>query len=97
MGKFIVVFFVFFEIQIVTVAEFYGIIHVKEETQKIWLTNACLEYDSVFVYVAFTARTKFCRCFVIDGILKITHIFREENACADKLINLWFIHKESFH
>ena len=46
-------------------------------------------------------------CFVIDGIivlitvgkssLGVTHIFREGNACADKLVNLQFIHRESFH
>ena len=28
---------------------------------------------------------------------KVTHIFRKENASADKLTNLWFIHRESFH
>jgi len=27
----------------------------------------------------------------------ITHIFREGDACADKLTNLGFIHRESFH
>jgi len=27
----------------------------------------------------------------------VTHIFREGNVCADKLTNLGFIHKESFH
>jgi len=43
-------------------------------------------------------------CFVIDEILvfgkirfRVTHIFRERNACADKLANLWFIHRKSFH
>jgi len=25
------------------------------------------------------------------------YIFREGNACADKLVNLGFIHRESFH
>jgi len=28
---------------------------------------------------------------------RITYIFREENACADKLTNLRFIYRESFH
>jgi len=44
-------------------------------------------------------------CFVIDGILvlinveksRVTHIFREGNACTDKLTNLRFIRRESFH
>jgi len=27
----------------------------------------------------------------------VTHIFREENVCVDKLTNLGFIHRESFH
>jgi len=27
----------------------------------------------------------------------VTHIFRERNACADKLANLGFIRRESFH
>ena len=28
---------------------------------------------------------------------RVTHIFREGNVCADKLVNLGFIHRESFH
>jgi len=28
---------------------------------------------------------------------RVTHIFREEDVCADKLANLGFIHRESFH
>jgi len=28
---------------------------------------------------------------------RVTHIFREGNVCADKLANLGFIHRESFH
>jgi len=28
---------------------------------------------------------------------RVTHIFCEGNACADKLANLGFIHGESFH
>jgi len=27
----------------------------------------------------------------------VTHIFHEENACVDKLVNLRFIHREPFH
>jgi len=30
-------------------------------------------------------------------IFRISHIFREGNACASKLVNLGFIHKEKFH
>jgi len=49
----------------------------------------------------------FLECFVINRILvlisvakirfMVTHVFCEGNACADKLANLWFIHRESFH
>ena len=41
------------------VVEFYGVIHVMEETQKMGLTNSnvWLECDYVLVCVAFTART----------------------------------------
>ena len=44
----------------------------------------------------------FCGCFVIDGILVLITveksslgllIFREGNACADKLANLGFTHR----
>jgi len=39
--------------------------------------------------------------FIINYCGKITfkviHIFREGNACADKLANLGFIHREFFH
>jgi len=48
----------------------------------------------------------FLGCFVIDGMLvlitvgkirfTVTHIFREGNACADKLANLGFFHREFF-
>ena len=45
-------------------------------------------------------------CFVSDGILVLITvgksslgllIFREGNVCADKLANLEFIHRDSFH
>ena len=41
----------------------------------------------------------FFECFVIDGKIRFTvsHIFHEENACADKLANLGFIRRKSFH
>ena len=46
-------------------------------------------------------------CFVIDEIFVLIFVgqsglgllifFREENVCVDKLVNLGFIHRESFH
>jgi len=39
MGKFICAFSAFLEVQTAMVAEFYGVIHVMEEAQKIGLTN----------------------------------------------------------
>jgi len=38
-------------------------------------------------------------CLNYCGKIKfmVTHIFRERNACADKLANLGFIRRESFH
>jgi len=30
-------------------------------------------------------------------MFKVTHIFREGNECANKLVNLEFIHRESFY
>jgi len=56
MGEFIGTFSAFLEVQIVLVAEFYEVIHVMEETQKMGLTNVWLECDSTLVCVAFTAR-----------------------------------------
>jgi len=57
MKKFISVFFVFLEVQIVMVAEFYGIIHAMQETQKMRLTNVCLESDFALICVTFPAMT----------------------------------------
>jgi len=39
-----------------SVAEFYGVIHIMEETQKMRFTNVWLECDSALVCGAFTAR-----------------------------------------
>jgi len=39
------------------VAEFYGVIHVMEEAQKMGLTSVWLKCDSALVCDAFTART----------------------------------------
>jgi len=95
------------EVQTAMVAEFYGVIHVMEEAQKMGFTNVWLECISALICVAFTARNKvswmFCNwwnsCLNYCGKIRfrVTHIFHEENVCADKLVNLWFIHKESFH
>jgi len=57
MREFIGAFFAFLEVQTTMVAEFYGVIHVMEETQKIGLTNVWLECDSALVCDAFTAMT----------------------------------------
>jgi len=71
------------------------------------LTNVWLECDSALICVVFTARTyvpwmlRNRRNTYLNYCGKIrfrvTHIFREGNACADKLANLEFIHRESFH
>ena len=57
MGEFIGAFSGFLEVKTALVAEFYGVIHAMEETQKMGLTNVWLECDSVLVCAAFTART----------------------------------------
>jgi len=71
------------------------------------LTNVWLECDYVLVCAALTARTNvlwmlrnrwntylnYCRKIMF----RVTHVFREGNACADKLANLEFIDRESFH
>jgi len=102
MREFISAFSVFLEVQTVMIAEFYGVIHAMEETQKMGLTNAWLECDSAVVCVAFTTRTnvpwmlrnRWNTCLNYCGKIRfmITHIFREGNVCADKLANLGFIH-----
>jgi len=107
MGEFISAFSGFLEVQTVLVAEFYGVIHAMEEAQKMRLTNVWLECGSVLVCVALTARTNVpwmlrnrwntCLNFCRTTRFRVTHIFREGNACADKLPNLGFIHRESFH
>jgi len=57
MGEFIGAFFAFLKVQIAMFAEFYGVMHVMEKTQKIGLTNVWLECDSTLVCAAFTIRT----------------------------------------
>jgi len=43
MGKFIGAFSAFLEVQTALVAEFYGVIHAMEKTQKMRLTNVWLK------------------------------------------------------
>jgi len=100
-GSLIGAFSVFLEVQNAIVAEFYGIIHVMEETQKI--TNVWFECNSALVCAAFTAmtnvpwmlRNRWNTCLNYCGKIKfrITHIFHKENACADKFANLGFIQR----
>jgi len=71
------------------------------------LTYVWLECDSALVCVVFTAmtniswmlRNQWNTCLNYCGKIRfrVNHIFREGNACADKLTNLGFIHRESFH
>ena len=71
------------------------------------LTNVWLECNSALVCVAFTVRTNvpwmlrnrwnICLNYCEKIRFRVTHIFHEGNACADKLVNLEFIHRESFH
>jgi len=63
-----------------------------------------LECDYVLVCVAYTAKTnvpwilhnRWNTCLDYCGKIrfKISHIFREGNACVDKFSNLGFIHRE---
>ena len=72
-----------------------------------WLTNVWLECDFALVCAAFTAmtnvlrmlRNRFNTCLNYGEKIRfrVTHIFREGNVCVDKLANLGFIHRESFH
>jgi len=67
MGEFICAFSGFLKVQTALVAEFYGVIHVMEEAQKMGLTNVWLEL-SWFV-LRLLLGLMFRGCFVIDGIL----------------------------
>ena len=100
MGEFIGAFFAFLEVQTALVAELYGVIYAMEEAQKMRLTNVWLECDSALVCVVFIVRTnvpwmfrnRWNACLNYCGKIRftVTHIFREGNACADKLANLGF-------
>ena len=78
------------------IVEFYDIIHVMEEAQKMGFTNVWLECDYALVCAAFTVRTnvpwmlrnRWNTCLNYCGTIRfrVTHIFHERNACADKLI-----------
>jgi len=48
---------VFLDVHTALVAEFYGVIHVIKQAQKMGLTSLWLDFDSTLVCVAFTART----------------------------------------
>jgi len=107
MREFIGAFFAFLEVQTTLVVGFYGVIHAMEEAQKMGLTNVWLECDSALVCATFTVRTNVPWMFRnrwnnspnYCGKIRfmVTHIFREGNTCADKLVNLGFIDRESFH
>jgi len=86
------------------IVEFYGVIHDMDEAQKMGLTIVWLECDFFLVCVAFTVRTnvlwmlrnRWNTCLNYCGKIRfrVTHIFREGNACPNKLTNLGFIHRE---
>jgi len=102
MKEFIGVFSVFLDVQTVMVAEFYGVIHVMEEAQKMGLTNVCLECSVVFsartnVPWMFCNRWNTCLNYCGKFRFRVTHIFCEGNVCADKLANLGFIRIIGIH
>jgi len=107
MRKFIGGFFAFLDVHTTLFAEFYEIIHAIEQDQKMDFTILWLECDFGLVYAAFTVMTNVHWMFCNRGNtylnyckkirFKISHIFCEGNAYADKLANLVFIHKEYFH
>jgi len=107
MREFIGAFSAFFEVQIVMVVEFCGVTLAMEESQKMGLINVWLECDSALVCAVFIATTNvlWMLCNRRNTSLnycekirfRVTHNFREGNVCADKLANLGFIHRESFH
>jgi len=87
MGKFIEASSAFLEVQTVLVAEFYGIIHAMKEAQKMGFTAR--------TNVPWMFRNQWNTCLNYSRKIRfrVTHIFREGNACADKLANLRFIHR----
>jgi len=57
MGEFTGALSAYFEVQNALIAEFYEVIHVMEENQKMELTNVWLECDSSLVCASFIVRT----------------------------------------
>jgi len=78
MEEFIGAFTVFFEVQTALVAEFYGVIHVMEEAQKMELINVWLKCDYALVCAEFTVRSMFLGCFVIDEILVLITVEKSD-------------------
>ena len=76
---------------------------VNESTNKLLLVcYAQLKQsgtNSNYFWFRAKPKLKIYTCFNYGEKIKfrIIHIFREGNACADKLVNLKFIHRESFH
>jgi len=105
MREFIGAFSAFLDVQTALVSD-YGVIYALEEAQKLGLINVWLECDSALVYAAFTARTnvswmlrnRWNTCLIYCGKIRfrVTHIFREGKACADKLANLGFIQNNTY-
>jgi len=62
------------------------------------VTMHCVVF-TVRTNVPWTFRNRWNTCINYCGKIRfmITHIFRGGNVCADKLANLRFIHRESFH
>ena len=66
MREFIGAFCVFLEVQTTLVAEFYGVRHLMEKTQKMGLANVWLECDSALVCVVLFLGQMFLGCFGIN-------------------------------
>jgi len=98
MGEFIGGFSTFLDIQMTLVVEFYEVIHAIKETKKMGLTSLRLECDSTLVcatfitrnYVPWILRNRWNTCLDYYGKIrfKISHIFHEVNAYADKFADL---------
>jgi len=97
----------FLDVRTVLVVEFYGVLHVIEQAQKMGLTSLWFKCDFTLVCATFTVQTNVpwmfcnrwntCLNYYRKIRFKVPHIFREANVCVDKLVNLGFIHREYFH
>jgi len=107
MGEFVGGFSAFFGIQSSLVVEFMmGVIFALEEAQKASYSFLWLECDCSLVYSTFYARTQVpwiirnrwnkYLAYCTGIAFKVSHIFREGNHCADKLVNLCFLHRQNF-